>query len=90
MNFEEHAAKALLQATGIPIPRGRVARSVGEAEAVASELGVPVVVKAQVPTGKRGRAGGVRAADDPRSAREAAGAILGMEIAGHRVEALLR
>ncbi len=89
MNFEEHAAKALLQAAGIPVPRGRVARSAGEAEAVASELGVPVVVKAQVPTGKRGRAGGIRAADDPRSAREAAGAILGMEIAGHRVEALL-
>ena len=89
MNFEEHAAKALLQAAGIPIPRGRVARSAGEAEAVAAELGVPVVVKAQVPAGKRGRAGGVRAADDPRSAREAAGAILGMEIAGHRVEALL-
>ncbi len=89
MNFEEHVAKALLQAAGIPIPRGRVARSAGEAEAVAAELCVPVVVKAQVPAGKRGRAGGVRAADDPRSAREAAGAILGMEIAGHRVEALL-
>ena len=89
MNFEEHAAKPLLQAAGIAIPRGRVARSADEAEAAAAQLGVPVVVKAQVPTGKRGKAGGIRAADDPRAAREAARAILGMEIAGHRVASLL-
>jgi len=89
VNFEEHAAKPLLQAAGIAIPRGRLARSAAEAEALASELGVPVVVKAQVPAGRRGKAGGVRAAEDPGSAREAAGAILGMEIAGHRVESVL-
>ena len=89
MNFEEHAAKPLLRAAGIAVPRGHLARSAGEVEAVASELGVPVVVKAQVPTGKRGKAGGIRTADDPAAARDAAGAILGMEIAGHRVEAVL-
>ena len=89
MNFEEHAAKPLLQAAGIAIPRGGLARSAGEAEAVASQLGVPVVVKAQVPTGKRGKAGGIRSADDPAAAHAAAGAILGMEIAGHRVAAVL-
>ena len=89
MNFEEHAAKPLLQAAGIAIPRGRVARSAAETEAVAEALGVPVAVKAQVPAGKRGKAGGIRTADDPQAAHEAARAILGMEIAGHRVAALL-
>ena len=89
MNFEEQAAKPLLQAAGIAVPRGRVARSAGEAEAAAAALGVPVMVKAQVPTGKRGKAGGIRRAGDPEAARDAASAILGMEIAGHCVEAVL-
>ena len=89
MNFEEHAAKPLLQVAGIAIPRGRVVRSAAEAKAAAEALGVPVVVKAQVPAGKRGKAGGIRTADDPQAAREAARAILGMEIAGHRVETVL-
>ena len=89
MNFEEHAAKPLLQAAGIAIPRGRLARSAADAEAVATELAVPVVVKAQVPAGKRGKAGGIRTADEPAAAHEAASAILGMDIAGHRVEAVL-
>ena len=89
MNFEEHAAKPLLQAAGIAIPRGQLARSATKAEAAAAALGVPVVVKAQVPAGKRGKAGGIRSADDPELAREAANAILGMDIAGHRVEAVL-
>ena len=89
MNFEEHAAKPLLHAAGISVPRGRLARSAGEAEAAAAELAVPVVVKAQVPAGKRGRAGGIGMADDPRAAHDAARAILGMEIAGHRVASVL-
>ena len=89
MNFEEHAAKPLLQAVGIVTPRGRLARSASEAEVIASELGVPVMVKAQVPTGKRGKAGGIRSADDPQAARDAAASILGMEIAGHRVSSVL-
>ena len=89
MNFEEHAAKPLLQAAGIAIPRGRLARSASEAEAAAAALGVPVVVKAQVPTGKRGKAGGINTADHPEAAREAASAILGKEIAGHRVGSVL-
>ena len=58
MNFEEHAAKPLLEAAGIAIPRSRLARSAGQAQAGAAELGGSVVVKAQVPTGKRGKAGG--------------------------------
>ena len=89
MNFEEHAAKPLLRAAGIETPRGRTARSGVEAAAAAAALGVPVVVKAQVPAGKRGKAGGIRAADDAPAAGAAAEAILGMDIAGHRVEAVL-
>ena len=89
MNFEEHAAKPLLRAAGIAIPRGRVARSACEAEAAAAALGVPVMVKAQVPAGRRGKAGGIRRAGDPKTARDAASAILGMEIAGHPVASVL-
>ena len=89
MNFEEHAAKPLLHAAGIAVPRGQLARSAGEAEDAAAQLGVPVVVKAQVPAGKRGKAGGIRTADDPQGAHDAAQAILGMEIAGHRVASVL-
>ena len=89
MNFEEHAAKPLLQAAGIAIPRSRLARSAEEAQAGAAELGGPVVVKAQAPTGKRGKAGGIKTADTAEEAGQAAGAILGMDIAGHRVESVL-
>ena len=89
MNFEEHAAKPLLRAAGIAIPRGRLARSAGGARAAATELGGAVVVKAQVPAGKRGKAGGIRAAETAEAAGEAAEAILGMEIAGHRVASVL-
>ena len=89
MNFEEHAAKPLLAAAGIAIPRGGLARSDGEARAVAADLGGPVVVKAQVPAGKRGKAGGVRTADDPAAAGAAASAILGMDVGGHRVQSVL-
>ena len=89
MNFEEHAAKPLLQAAGIAIPRGRLARSADEARAVAAELEGPVVVKAQAPAGKRGKAGGIKAAETAEAAGEATRAILGMDIAGHRVESVL-
>ena len=63
MNFEEHAAKPLLRAAGIATPEGALARTPDEAEAAARELG-PCVVKAQVPTGKRGKAGGIKLAAD--------------------------
>ncbi len=89
MNFEEHAAKPLLRASGLAVPRGRLARSGAEARTAAAVLGGPVVVKAQVPAGKRGKAGGVRVAGDAAAAGDAAEAILGMEIAGHRVESVL-
>ena len=88
MNFEEHAAKRLLAAHGIALPRGALAATPDEAAAVAGRLG-PVVVKAQVPAGTRGKAGGIKAAATPDEARTHARAIIGMEIAGHRAEKVL-
>lgn len=88
MNFEEHAAKPLLKAAGIAVPEGKLAETADEAASAQADLG-PAVVKAQVPTGKRGKAGGIKSADNPDEARAAAEAILGMEIAGHRVEGVL-
>ncbi|TMJ65036.1 MAG: succinate--CoA ligase, partial [Alphaproteobacteria bacterium] len=88
MNFEEHAAKPLLRAAGIDTPRGVLAHDAGEAVQAAKLLG-PCVVKAQVATGKRGKAGGIRLAADPEAVRAAANAILGMRIGEHRVERLL-
>ena len=88
MNFEEHAAKPLLAGAGIAVPEGRLARTAGDAKRAAAALG-PVMVKAQVPAGKRGKAGGIKSADTPEMAAHAAAAILGMEIGGHTVESLL-
>jgi succinyl-CoA synthetase beta subunit len=88
MNFEEHVAKPLLAEAGIAVPRGRVAITPEEAATAAADLGA-VVVKAQVPAGRRGKAGGVRAVDTPQAAADAARDILGMEIGGFRVERLL-
>lgn len=88
MNFEEYASKPLLAASGIDVPRGSLALSADEAGALAREL-APVVIKAQVPTGKRGKAGGILPAENESQAREAASRILGMDIGGHRVERVL-
>jgi succinyl-CoA synthetase beta subunit len=88
MNFEEHAAKPLLKAVGIDVPDGRYVCSVDDATKAQKSIG-PCIIKAQVPTGKRGKAGGIKKADSMEEARAAAEAILGMEIAGCRVEGLL-
>jgi len=88
MNFEEFAAKPLLSSAGIDVPESRLAATADEAGIVAEGL-CPVVVKAQVPTGKRGKAGGIKRAETPAEAASAAGQILGMDIAGHRVERVL-
>lgn len=88
MDFEEYAAKPLLAAAGIAIPRGKIATTPEEAAEAASSLG-SVVVKAQVPTGKRGKAGGIKPADDPTGAEAAARDILGMMIGEHIVERVL-
>jgi succinyl-CoA synthetase beta subunit len=88
MNFEEYAAKPLLAEAGIAVPKGTVATTPDQALRGAQTLGA-AVVKAQVPTGKRGKAGGVRAVDTPEQAAAAAREILGMDIGGHRVERVL-
>lgn len=88
MNFEEYAAKPLLKAAGIDVPEGGLATSADEAAAVADRIG-PCVVKAQVATGKRGKAGGIALAASADDARKEAGRILGMEIGGLTVEKVL-
>jgi succinyl-CoA synthetase beta subunit len=84
MKLLEYQAKEVLASLGIPIPAGRVARTPEEAEAAARALG-PVAVKAQVPVGGRGKAGGVKLARTPEEARAAAEQIIGMDIKGFRV-----
>lgn len=89
MNFEEHAAKLLiLSPAGIPVPRGVLCITAAEAAMAAANIGRSVI-KAQVPTGKRGKAGGIKLAATPDEARETAGKILGMRIGNYTVERLL-
>jgi succinyl-CoA synthetase beta subunit len=88
MNFTEHAGKAILQAAGIPVPAGLLAASPKEARAAAEKIG-PSVIKAQVPTGKRGKAGGIKLAKTPAEAEKHTKAILGMAIGDHKVESVL-
>lgn len=88
MDFEEYAAKPLLAAAGIAVPDSALAVTADEAVDVAARIG-PCVVKAQVPTGKRGKAGGIKLAATPEEARAAAEAIIGMTIGIHTVEKVL-
>src|SRR5438874_12652305 len=78
MKIHEHQAKALLREFAVPVPRGDIATTPAEARAVAARLGGRVVVKAQVHAGGRGKAGGVKLAEDPAGAEAAARQILGM------------
>ena len=89
MNIHEYQAKDILRRVGVPIPPGDVATTPDEAEALARKYGKPVVVKAQVHAGGRGKAGGVKLAKTPAEAREKAQAILGMQIKGLTVEKVL-
>jgi len=89
MNIHEYQARDLLRAHGVPAPPGEVATTPDEAEAAARAVGGPVVVKAQVHTGGRGKAGGVKLAATPEEARAKAAAILGMDIKGFTVEKVL-
>ena len=78
MKIHEYQAKALLREFGVAVPRGEVADTPAQARAIAERLGGRVVVKAQVHAGGRGKAGGIKLADDPQRAEQAAGQILGM------------
>jgi succinyl-CoA synthetase beta subunit len=88
MDLYEYQGKELFRRFGIPVSDGRLATSPEEARTAAQELGGQVVVKAQVLTGGRGKAGGIKLADGPDDAESHARAILGMDIAGHVVRKL--
>ena len=89
MRFFESVAKKVFKNEGIPILEGHVAYSPEEAMSICSEMNVPVVIKAQVLTGGRGKAGGVKFADDPGESLNVADKILGMDIKGETVKHLL-
>jgi succinyl-CoA synthetase beta subunit len=88
MDLYEYQGKQLFRKFGIPVSEGRTATTPAEARAAADELGGQVVVKAQVLTGGRGKAGGIKLADDASDAEGTAGEILGLDIRGHVVEKL--
>jgi succinyl-CoA synthetase beta subunit len=89
VNLHEYQAKELLVAQGIPVPMGDVATTPEQAEEIARRLGGFVVIKAQVHTGGRGKAGGVKLAKTAEEAKEKAAAILGMDIKGFVVQKVL-
>lgn len=89
MDLHEFQAKEILRSAGIPVPPGEVARTPEEAAEIARRLGGKVVVKAQVHSGGRGKAGGVKLASTPEEAAGYASRILGMEIRGLQVGKVL-
>jgi succinyl-CoA synthetase beta subunit len=88
MDLLEYQGKQLFAKHGVTVPEGRPAISVQEAVEAADELGYPVVIKAQVLIGGRGKAGGIKLAKDRAEAEEHANAILGMDIRGFTVHEL--
>src|SRR5512138_1229577 len=80
MNLQAYQAKTLLATSGIAVPRGRVAHSAVAAAAAAREIGGPVVVKAQILAGARGKAGGVKLVDTPEQAAAAAAGMIGRHL----------
>jgi succinyl-CoA synthetase beta subunit len=88
MDLLEYQGKQLFARRGVPVPEGRIAVSVEEALAAADDIGYPCVIKAQVQIGGRGKAGGIKLAQDRDEAREHAEAILGMDIRGLTVHEL--
>jgi succinyl-CoA synthetase beta subunit len=84
MKIHEYQAKELLRRFDVPVPRGVVAKTVSEAEEAAKTLGLPVVVKAQIHAGGRGKGGGVKLARSMEDVKSLAGAILGMNLVTHQ------
>jgi succinyl-CoA synthetase beta subunit len=96
MKVHEYQAKHILAEYGVPVPRGRPTDSPSEARRIAEELGGPVVVKAQIHAGGRGKGGGIKPASTPQQAEEAAASIIGMTLvtpqtgpSGRRVKTVL-
>ncbi|MDH3471924.1 MAG: ADP-forming succinate--CoA ligase subunit beta [Acidimicrobiia bacterium] len=88
MDLHEYQGKSLFASLGVPVPEGHLATTPEEAATAAEQLGGRVVVKAQVQVGGRGKAGGIKIADDHDQARQFAEEILGMDIKGHTVHRL--
>jgi succinyl-CoA synthetase beta subunit len=84
MKIHEYQAKELLRRCEVRTPRGRVARTVADADAAARELGLPVVIKAQIHAGGRGKGGGVKLARTEADVTALAGSILGMNLVTHQ------
>lgn len=89
MRLYEYESKELFKKEKIPVPNGTVVKSVDEALKVAKNIGYPVVVKAQVLVGGRGKAGGVKIAENPENLEKIAEQILSMRIKGEKVSSLL-
>lgn len=89
MDLFEYQARDLFEKYGVPVLQGRIADTPAEAEAAAAAIGGTVVVKAQVKTGGRGKAGGVKVAFSPAEAKEKAEQILGLDIKGHVVKRVM-
>lgn len=89
MKLLEYQGKQLFERVGLPVPPGELAESPEQAEEIAKKLGTPVVVKAQVAAGGRGKAGGVKLAQSPEEAKQRAAEILRLEIQGEPVRRLL-
>ena len=89
MNVHEYQAAEILSRHGIPVNAGDVAATPDQAESIAERFGGTVAIKAQVHSGGRGKAGGIKLAHNPADARKAAEAILGLDIRGHVVSKVL-
>jgi len=89
MKLHEYQSKLIFSRYGVPIPKGRVASTAIEARTIAAELGGRVVIKSQVLVGGRGKAGGIRLANNPHEAEDVAAQILAMEIKGLPVRKVL-
>ena len=84
MKIHEYQGKELLRRFDVKVPRGRVVRTVAEAEAAATELGLPVVVKSQIHAGGRGKGGGVKLARTMEDVKTIAGQMIGMNLVTHQ------
>ncbi|WP_255149122.1 ADP-forming succinate--CoA ligase subunit beta [Halorarius halobius] len=89
MKLHEYQAKGVFADAGLPVPDSTLASTVDEAVAAAGDVGYPVAIKAQVQVGGRGKAGGIKLAENEEEAREAADAILGMDLKGLHVDQVL-
>jgi succinyl-CoA synthetase beta subunit len=89
VKIHEYQAREIMARAGVPFSRGKVAATPDEVETIAREFGVPVVVKAQVHVGGRGKAGGVKFGKSPEEARQVASQILGMNLKGLTVKKVL-